>query len=260
MCENEAIRWIDFSRETDILCLKGGSKMKKLFLGVFFLALAIVIPISAMAGVNISVGISLPPPVVFEAPPDVVVLPDSDDVYVVPGIDVDLFFWNGWWWRPWEGRWYRSHYYNRGWGYYDSVPSFYFDVDPGWRGYYRDHNWRGHAWNYERIPDRRLRQNWRSWHNNRHWERQGTWGVQSYQRQPQHQRQELRNQRQEQYKQRPEVQRHQQQILEQQRQPRVRQPQRNLQPQQQHSQPRGRQRQGESEHQGKPERGDGERR
>ena len=233
--------------------------MKKLFLGALFLALAIVIPISTMAGVNISLGISLPPPIVFEAPPNVIVLPDTNDVYVDPDIDVDLFFWNGWWWRSWEGRWYRSHYYNRGWGYYDSIPSFYFDVDPGWRGYYRDHSWRGHAWNYERIPDRRLRQNWSTWHNNRHWERQKNWGVQGYQRPPQQQRRELRNQRQEQYKQRPEVQRHQQQRLEQQKQPRVREPQRKQQLQQ-HNQPRARERQGESQHQGRPERGDGERR
>ena len=161
-------------------------------------------------------------------------LPDTNDVYVAPDIDVDLFFWNGWWWRLWEGRWYRSHYYDRGWGYYNNVPSFYFDVDPGWRGYYRDHNWYGHRWNYERIPYQQLQQNWRSWHNDRHWERQGTWGVQGYQPRPQQQRQELRQQRQQQYQQRPEVQQHQQQRQpqaqksqgQQQPQGRVQQPQR----------------------------------
>jgi hypothetical protein len=203
-----------------VMCI-GGNKMKKLFLATLLLALVIVVPIPTMAGVNIGIGISLPLPIVFEAPPDVIVLPDTNDVYVVPDIDVDLFFWNGWWWRPWEGRWYRSHYYNRGWGYYNNVPSFYFDVDPGWRGYYRDHNWYGHRWNYERIPDQRRRQNWKSWHNDRHWERQGTWGVQSYQPRPQQQRQELRQQRQHQYQQRPEVQQHQQQRQQQQRQPQV---------------------------------------
>ena len=140
-------------------------------------------------------------------------MPDTN-AYVVPDIDADMFFWNGWWWRPWEGRWYRSHYYNRGWAYYGSVPSFYFDIDPGWRGYYRDHNWYGHRWNYERIPNRRLQQNWKSWHTNRYWERQKAWGVQSYQPRHRQQRQELRHQRQEQYQQRPEVQRHQQQRQE----------------------------------------------
>ena len=85
---------------------------------------------------------NLPPPIPFVAPPEMVVIPETY-VYVAPDIDVDLFFWNGWWWRLWEDRWYRSHYYNRGWGYYNNVPSFYFDVDPGWRGYYRDHNCTG---------------------------------------------------------------------------------------------------------------------
>jgi hypothetical protein len=198
------------------MCI-GGDKMKKLFFGLLLLALVIAVPIPTMAGVNIGIGISLPPPIVFEALPDVIVLPDTNDVYVVPDINADLFFWNGWWWRLWDGRWYRSHYYNRGWAYYNRVPIFYFDVDPGWRRYYRDHDWHGHRWNYERIPDRRLRQNWKVWHNNRHWERRGTWGVQGYQPRPKQQRQELRHQRQEQYQQRPEVRQHQQQ----QRQPQI---------------------------------------
>ncbi len=179
------------------------------------LALVIAVPAPAMARVDVTVSIALPPPIVFAAPPELIVIPDTY-VYVVPDIDEDIFFWNGWWWRLWEGRWYRSHYYDRGWGYYNNVPSFYFDVDPGWRGYYRDHNWYGHRWNYERIPHQRLQQNWKGWQNDRHWERQGTWGVQSYQPRPQQQRQELRQQRQQQYQQRPEVQQH--------RQPQVQQP------------------------------------
>jgi|SRR5208283_2269267 len=194
--------------------------MKKLLLGTILLALAIVVPIPTMAGVdvNVSLGFPLPPPIVFPAPPDVIAMPDTNDVYVAPSIGVDLFFWNGWWWRPWEGRWYRSYYYDRGWAFYNRVPRFYFDVDPGWRAYYRDHNWNGHPWNYERIPNHRLQQNWKSWHTNRYWERQGTWGVKGYQSRPQQQRQELRNQRQQQYQQRPEVQRHQQQMQERQKQ------------------------------------------
>lgn len=226
--------------------------MKKLLLGTILLASSIVLPIPTMAGVDISIGISLPPPIVFEAPPDVIVMPDTIGVYVVPDIEADLFFWNGWWWRTWQGRWYRSHYYNRGWAYYNNIPSFYFDVDPGWRGYYRGHNWYGHRWNYERIPHRRLQQNWKIWNNNRHWERQGTWGVQRYQPRPKQQIRELRYQRQEQYQQRPEVRRHQQQIQErqrqsQQRQRQVQKPRRQQQPQQRHSQPRGKQHQGKSQ-------------
>lgn len=218
--------------------------MKKLLLGTLFFALASIVSNQAKAEVNISIGISLPPLIQFQAPPDVIVIPDTNYVYAVPDIDADLYFWNGWWWRFWEGRWYRSHYYNRGWGYYGNVPIFYFDVDPAWRRYYRGRDWYGHRWNYQRIPNQRLQQNWRSWKNNRYWERRGTWGVQNYQPRPHQQRQDLRIQRQKQYQQRPEVQRyhqqkqqvqqHQKQMQQQhQRQPQVQQPQRQMQQHQQ---------------------------
>ncbi len=180
---------------------------------------SIAVPLPTMAGVYVSVGVSLPPPIVFEEPPEVIVLPDTNDVYVVPTIETDMFFWNGWWWRPWEGGWYRARFYNRGWIYFNRVPRFYYDVDPGWRGYYRDHDWRGHPWNYERIHDRDLRRNWRTWHNNGYWERQKAWGVRDYHPQTIHQRQELRYQRQREYQRRPDVQRHQQQMRQQKRHP-----------------------------------------
>ena len=251
--------------------------MKKLLFGTILLALAFAAPIPANAGVDVSIGFSLPPPIVFSAPPEVIVMPDTIGVYVVPDIDADFFFWNGWWWRLWEGRWYRSRYYNRGWAFYRDVPTFYYDVDPGWRRYYRDRDWYGHRWDYERIPSRRLQQNWRRWNNNRYWERQRSWGVQGYQPRPQPQRQELRRQRQEQYRQRPEVQRHQEEIQQQrrqpqvrgprrqqgepqqERQPQVRPPQRQEHPREQQSQPRGMQRQGEPQRrqpQEKPDRPD----
>jgi hypothetical protein len=185
--------------------------MKKILLGTMLFALLIAGPMPSMAGVEVGVHVSLPPLITFAAPPEVIVLPDTSDVYVAPDVNVDLFFWNGWWWRPWEGRWYRSHYYDRGWVYYSHVPSFYFDIDPGWRGYYSHHDWYGHRWNYQRIPTKRLQQNWKSWHKDQYWERRGTWGVQSYRPRPPQQKQELRHQRELEYQHRPEVQRHQQQ-------------------------------------------------
>ena len=130
---------------------------------------------TARAGVNIN--IALPPPIIFAAPPEVIVMPDTDNVYIAPEVDVDLFFWNGYWWRMWDGNWYRSPYYNRGWGYSGEIPIFYFDVDPGWRGFYSDHDWYGHRWDYQRIPNNQLRQSWKSWQRDKHWEEQGTWGV-----------------------------------------------------------------------------------
>jgi len=175
---------------------KGDNKMKKLLLGTLFLAIIGIVPNPSIAGVNISIGISLPPVIAFQAPPDVIVIPDTNYVYAVPDIDVDLYFWNGWWWRLWNGRWYQSQYYDRGWGYYNNVPSFYYDVNPRWRNYYRNRNWYGHRWDYQRIPNRQLQQNWEQWDNNRNWERENSWGVQNYQPRPPQQRQQLRIQRQ----------------------------------------------------------------
>jgi hypothetical protein len=154
--------------------------MKKLFFGTLLLALVFVVPIPTMARADVNVSIALPPPIVFAAPPEVVVLPETY-VYVVPDVAADIFFYNGWWWRPWEGRWYRSRNYNSGWGYYQSVPSFYREIPTGWRNDYRDHRWGGHQWNYQRIPHQQLQQNWSNWGKSKHWEKQNTWGVQGLQ-------------------------------------------------------------------------------
>ena len=51
--------------------------MKKVLFATVLLALAIVVPIPTMARVDVSVSIGLPPPIVFAAPPEVIVLPDS---------------------------------------------------------------------------------------------------------------------------------------------------------------------------------------
>ncbi len=152
-------------------------KKNRSLLRAILLALIVVFPIPTMAEVNVDVSISLPPPIVFGAPPEVIVLPETY-VYVVPDVDEEIFFYDGWWWRPWEGRWYRSQYYDSGWVYYRRTPSFYAGIPSGWRSDYRDHRWGGQPWNYQRIPQQQVKQNWRHWEESRHWEKQQTWGVQ----------------------------------------------------------------------------------
>ena len=154
-----------------------GEKMKKVHFGVMLLALALVFPIPTTAGVDVGVNISLPPLIVFSAPPEVVVIPETY-VYAVPDVDVDIFFYDGWWWRPWEGRWYRSRHYDSGWAYYRKVPSFYGRIPSGWRNDYRDRRWRGQPWNHQRIPHQQVQRNWGNWKKSNHWEKQQTWGVQ----------------------------------------------------------------------------------
>ena len=130
-------------------------KTRKLgFLGISAMFLVLTgFSSQGYAGVSVGVGVALPPPIVVQTPPAMVALPGATGVYVAPDVSVDLFFWNGWWWRPWGGYWYRSRYYDHGWGYYKSgVPGFYRHVNPGWRGYYSSRNWNGRPWNYRRIP------------------------------------------------------------------------------------------------------------
>jgi len=154
--------------------------MQKLLFGIFFLVLVLVFPLPTRAGVDVGVNISLPLPIVFVAPPQLIVLPETD-IYVVPDVEVDIFFYNGWWWRPWEEGWYRSRHYDSGWSYYQQVPSFYGSIPSGWRNEYREHRWRGNQWNYQQIPHQQVQQNWSVWQKSGYWEKQKSWGVKGLQ-------------------------------------------------------------------------------
>ncbi len=150
-----------------------------LLFGTIVWSLVLLSHIPTMAvdvSVNVGVNIPLPPAIVFSAPPQLVVMPETY-VYVDPDVDVDIFFYGGWWWRPWEGRWYRSRNYNSGWGHYKNVPSFYREVPSRWRDDYRGHKWKGHKWDHKRIPHEEVQRNWNKWEKDKHWEKQNTWGV-----------------------------------------------------------------------------------
>ncbi|HYC56664.1 MAG TPA: hypothetical protein VEL28_17170 [Candidatus Binatia bacterium] len=147
----------------------------RILLGVVILA-EIAVATPAAAQLSVHVGIPLPPPIVFAGPPQVVVLP-GHDIYVAPDIAEEVYFVDGFWWRPWQGRWYRSHAYDSGWAAYSSVPHFYGNVRQGWRDDYRNRRWEGQAWNYERMPHDRVEQNWSSWKSNNYWSSRQNWGV-----------------------------------------------------------------------------------
>ncbi|MBF0230953.1 MAG: hypothetical protein HQK63_15400 [Desulfamplus sp.] len=150
--------------------------MKKLLLRVLLLAL-LLIPFSTTAEIRrLGISIFMPPLIVLEQPPDLIVLPETY-VYVIPDIDQKIFFYGGWWWRQWEGSWYRSREYNSVWDIYADVPSFYSDVPLNWKYDYEESNWRGLRWNHELICYEDVQQNWSVWEEKRYWEKH-TWGVQ----------------------------------------------------------------------------------
>ncbi|HEX9024557.1 MAG TPA: hypothetical protein VF799_12035 [Geobacteraceae bacterium] len=92
----------------------------------------------ASAGVNLGINVNIgPPPIVVPAPPDVVMVPGSQ-VYFVPGVQFDVFFYNGFWWSPRGDRWYRARAYNGPWGVVDRryVPRPVFGVPHDYRHMY----------------------------------------------------------------------------------------------------------------------------
>lgn len=149
---------------------------KRIFLWAAVLCLGIpAIPAGTQA--SGSPGVEFPPLIVFSSPPSTVVLPQTD-IYAVPDTEEDIFFHDGWWYRPWNGRWYRSRSYDKDWAYYSNTPSFYQQVPPGWRQSYKDHDWGGNPWQYQRIPYDKVQKNWKGWKKDKYWEKQHNWGVQ----------------------------------------------------------------------------------
>ena len=127
------------------------------------LMLFLVSPVKSNAEVNVSVGIALPP-LVFPGPPSLVVIPGPNYVYYPPAVGVDIFFYHGYWYRPYRGYWYRAGGYNGPWRSIavERVPRAVIGVPAGFR--------RGPVV-YEHVPYRDVRNNWRSWDRDRYWEK-----------------------------------------------------------------------------------------
>jgi hypothetical protein len=119
-------------------------------------------------GVNVNVGSNLPA-IRFAAPPLLVVIPGTY-VYIVPDFDVDVLFFQGSWWRPFEGHWYRSRDYNGQWSYVEQgrIPS-------GLRSLPQDYRHRLSP-GYERIPHGDVERNWEKWEKEKYWDRRGEKG------------------------------------------------------------------------------------
>src|SRR5512135_879809 len=97
------------NKEVGKMNRKGSTILAAAFAALLFAALAA----PAAAGVNVNVNIG-PPAVVVSEPPELVVVPQSM-VYFAPGVSVELLFYDGYWWTPKEGHWFRSRAYNGPW-------------------------------------------------------------------------------------------------------------------------------------------------
>jgi len=113
------------------------------------------------AEVNVNITFPLPA-LVIPAPPAMVVLPGTY-VYYPPDVHVDIFFYRGYWYRPYQGQWYLSASYNGPWGAIGigrvpqvllGLPPHYRRIPPG----------------YERMPYGVVRKNWQTWEQERRWD------------------------------------------------------------------------------------------
>jgi len=117
----------------------------------------------AIADVNVNVGINIPPPLVISAPPPVVVIPRTY-VYFPPEVEVDIFFYHDYWYRPHQARWYRSESYKGPWVHIvtEKVPPVLLRLPPDFR-----HVPPGH----QPIPYGQVKKNWRTWEKERYWDK-----------------------------------------------------------------------------------------
>ncbi len=141
-------------------------KIKKLAAGIVGATILVLTGFAASsdAEVHVNVGIFAPPPAyVISAPPSVVVIPGTY-VYAVPDAGVNILFYHGYWWRPYEGRWYRSARYNGSWVHvrHERVPRAVIDLPP---------DYSRHFSGGPRIAHEDMRRNWKGWERDRHWDR-----------------------------------------------------------------------------------------
>ena len=101
--------------------------MRKLIIMAIMLLLLLGFSGTGTAGVRINIGIPLPPPFVIAAPPEVVVIPGTY-VYYYPDVDFDLFFYGGYWFRPFGGYWFRSGSYGGPWVHIEGPPSVLLNI------------------------------------------------------------------------------------------------------------------------------------
>ncbi len=138
-----------------------GSWLTTLGISTILLVFFILTPAMVNAEVNVNINVPLPG-LVISAPPAMIVVPGTY-VYYPPEVEADIFFYRGYWYRPYGGVWYIANGYNGPWRTIGPgrVPRSLIEVPPGYR-----HIPPGH----ERMPYGMVKKNWRTWEKERHWD------------------------------------------------------------------------------------------
>ncbi|MGA2141562.1 MAG: hypothetical protein ABSG94_03975 [Brevinematales bacterium] len=130
-------------------------------------------PILLMAGVlalswgtyGLAIADDEPAVISLSVEPQLVVIPGTD-TYYMDGYQSDVFFCDGFWYRPWHGGWCRSDSYSGRWVTVraEMVPH---DV------YAPPHGWRNSIAGAPRMRYGEVRDNWQGWKANHYWKNNG---------------------------------------------------------------------------------------
>ncbi len=130
-----------------------GARMLKQIVFAGVIAASLSTPLVAAAQVSINVAI-VPPPVIFPAPPRVVVVPNTPVAYV-PTTTYNVFFFDGRYWSFHEGAWFLATSYRGPWVFVPvahvprpliEVPVRYYKVPPGHAKKFAHEEGRGRDW------------------------------------------------------------------------------------------------------------------
>ncbi len=140
--------------------------MKRLLLLAVSLMFVAGMPLTVTASdIHFGVNINVPPPFGFDEPSDLIVVPGTSGyVYMVPDTE-GVYFYNGYWFRTYGSRWYRSRGFGGPWNHIrlSLVPRFIIDIPPDYYRYAPS--------GYYRVPYRDFHRSWRSWERDKHWNR-----------------------------------------------------------------------------------------
>lgn len=95
-----------------------------------------------------------PPPFQISGQPELLPIPGRY-VYFMPDTDVEIYFYHGKWYRPYNNRWFIAESYNGPWNRIRDVPVPLQDLP---RVFYR-------------VPYSELRDNWEKWEREKYWDK-----------------------------------------------------------------------------------------
>jgi len=127
--------------------------VRALYIFIIVVLLGIIHPGRGNAGVDVHVNIGFPPPIMIHAEPELVLIPRTN-AYIIPDVDIDILFHNGYWYRPHKGYWYRADSYNGPWISIvpAKIPVALLELPPDYRRIAQGQN---------RVPYGKIKNNWK---------------------------------------------------------------------------------------------------